>query len=169
MSEEIPNSGSTGIPQELEQTGASGKQEETGIPTDLIPAVPKEPQPGLRGALEDVVGALFLRSPQLRSIIKIVAKDYVRRLASAEAIVDKLRSDLQAEKIAHARTEERLKNAQQQTGAHVLLQLLGAISLTYGLTELETGSLAWVFIAIGLGMILYGCWPFVSARWWRRD
>lgn len=152
------------------ETGAQANQAVGTPPLDLARFEQIGPKDALRApGLEEVLTALAVRGRQVRGLLAIMFRQADRRAASEQARIERIQAKLTEETVAHARTDEKLKARQMQTGAQVMLQVFGSGLLGYGLAELKSpGYMGIAFCAIGILMVGFGCWPLISLRWPRR-
>lgn len=157
------------IPPEPEQTGTNDIQ----VHGEVIPLPDlqhAEQTGGLRqSAMESVLVAAQLRTSQ-KDILHIVARGVDHELKSRQEQITKLHEDNVRLQVDNARTEERLRSGQLQSGGQLLLTSLGGTFLGYGLGKVEAGANAFGIVVsiIGIGMLIYGCWPVISIRWGHR-
>jgi hypothetical protein len=129
------------------------------VPADVVAAGRGGLQPST--LLDDLHTVLRL-GRQVGPVAGAIFRDIDRRLRRA----DELQEDLTAEKVAHARTDERLRSGQLQSSAHAFLTALGGAFLGFALPELKKDP-SWfdgLIALIGVAMLVVGCWPIVSAR-----
>ena len=157
------------IPPEPEQTGTKDLQ----VPGEVVP-LPNlqnaEQSGGLRqSAMEPVLAAAQLRTSQ-RDILQIVARGVDHELTSRQERIAKLQGDNVRLQVDNARADERLRSGQLQSGGQLLMTSLGGTFLGYGIGKVEEEANAFGIIVsiIGMGMLVYGCWPVISIRWWHR-
>lgn len=143
-------------PREGQQAGGS---HQALVPEDII-----ETEGGGLSAVtffEDLHAVLRL-GRQVGPVLRVVFRDADRRLRRG----DRLQEELTDERVAHARTDERLRQGQMQAGTQAFLTALGGTILGFGLAELRAHP-SWfdgVTAAVGLVMIAVGTWPILSAR-----
>jgi hypothetical protein len=100
-----------------------------------------------------------------RRTITVVGRAPDRLLRESEDRGRLLRDELERERVAHARTEERLQNVKGQNGAQLLLQALGGAALGWAGGKLLEGQPSWlagVVAMAGLVFLAFGSWPFPS-------
>ena len=153
---------------EPEETGTDSIQ----IRNEIIPLKVQEVEQsgGLqRSAMETVIAAAQLRSTQ-KDILQIVARGVDQELDARQRRIEKLQEHNVQLQVGHARADERLRSGQLQSGGQLLMASLGGTFLGYGIGKIEAGSSIFgcVVSVIGLVMLVYGCWPVISIRWWDR-
>jgi len=101
-----------------------------------------------------------------REVIGALGRDADRRIQAEQARGDRLQEKLMDETVAHARTDERLHRGQMQSGAQVLLQILGSAAIGFGLGGMGTVRtlVSWAWCVGGLVIAVFGCWPIISLR-----
>jgi hypothetical protein len=157
------------IPPEPEQTGTK----DTQLRGEVIPLtnLQHDMQSGglQRAAMEPVLAAAQLRTSQ-RDILQIVARGVDHELSSRQEQIVKLQEDNVRLQVNNARVDERLRSGQLQSGGQLLMASLGGTFLGYGIGKIEAGAKAFGIVVsfIGIVMLIYGCWPVISIRWWHR-
>ena len=157
------------IPPEPERTGTKDIQ----LAGEVIP-LPNlqhaQQSGGLQqSAMEPVLAAAQLRASQ-RDILQIVARGVDHELSSRQEQIAKLQGDNVRLQVDNARADERLRSGQLQSGGQLLMASLGGTFLGYGIGKVEAGANAFGIVVsfIGIAMLVYGCWPVISIRWWHR-
>jgi F0F1-type ATP synthase assembly protein I len=144
-------------PREGQRAGGPG---DALVPQEIIET---EGGIGLQpGTLMDDLRAVVRLGRQAGPWAGAIFRDIGRRLNR----VERLQEELTQEKVDHARTDERLRQHQMQSGAQAMLTALGGTFLGLALGELRTEA-SWFYVVIaliGLAMIAVGCWPILSAR-----
>jgi hypothetical protein len=157
------------IPPEPEQTGTKDTQLRGEMPP-LSNLQHDVQSGGLQGAaMEPVLAAAQLRASQ-RDILQIVARGVDHELSSRQEQIAKLQEDNVRLQVNNARVDERLRSGQLQSGGQLLMASLGGTFLGYGIGKIESGANAFGIVVslIGIIMLIYGCWPVISIRWWHR-
>lgn len=153
---------------EPRDTGSIGGQVPGEPRFDLVPA-DRNAITGLAppsAFLEELHAALPIGKVWRRTIT-VVGRAQDRLLRESEDRARLLRDELEQERVAHARTDERLQNVKGQNGAQLLLQALGGAALGWAGGKLLEGQPSWsaVVVAIaGLLFLAFGSWPFLRAR-----
>lgn len=162
MAESEP--GSTGAPGDLKP--ADGQIARAGDP-EIVP-LDLSPEQGLRPATyRDLFEGVANRFPAVADFLRAFGRDAQWRLEEEIRRGDALQDRLADERVAHARTDERLRTGQLMSGAHAFLQVIGGAFLGYGFGRLDSPN-PWIgvgFIVPGVVMIAAGCWPVLSVRW----
>src|SRR4051812_48730435 len=119
MEEELPLPSSPSSPPEPEQTGTQPDSQKAGSPiVAVLPAVRSETG-GLRASsnVADLFEALQNQTgQQLRDVLHIVGDGIDRQYERMHGKTEKLEGELRDEKVAHARTEQRLEHALIKSG-----------------------------------------------------
>jgi len=152
------------FPLQPAEVRTEGQQQAGGAVEELIPA--KRIGEGLRPTMIEEVADAIAETLPARAVFGALGREANRRLDAAQGRGDRLQEELMREKVAHARTDERLRTGQMQSGAQLLLQIVGSVALGYGLARLETAA-TWAALAwcvSGLIIAVFGCWPIISLR-----
>lgn len=154
---------------EPEKTGAAPESQKAGPPRiTVLPAVRSDDKSvGLQEShVSHVISALLNQSgQQLAELAQVVGAHVDRQLDRAHEAIDKLQEGLRDEKVAHARTEERLKAVLGKDRTGALLNVIGGAVLGYGLNDLDHTP-GKVLCAIGVVLLVISSWPLLP---WSKD
>lgn len=150
------------LPAEPEKTGATPNSQKAGsTEVTVLPAIRGDEQrTGLYGSnVASIFSALQNQSgQQLQNVLQIVGDGIDRQLVRNDETIEKVQAALRDETVAHARTDERLKNALRKSGTSAFLNGLGGAFLGYGLGNYEHGP-GILCIVLGVLLLAVGCWP----------
>jgi len=125
---------------EPEKTGvAPNSQEAAATHVTLLPVVRQdEKNAGLQGSnVTSMFLALLSQNDQkLLELAQIVGNSVDRQSDHAQETISKLQKELGDERVAHARTDERLKTVLRKDRISAFLTALGGTVLGYGLSDL---------------------------------
>jgi len=104
------------------------------------------------------VSALVSQSgQQLTQVVDVFGNSIDRQLDREHETNEKLQKELRDEKVAHARTEERLKAVLGKDRTGALLNVLGGALLGYGLSDISSTS-GKIFSALGFVLLVISSW-----------
>ena len=152
---------------EPEKTGVTPESQTASTQIAVLPAVGSgEQRTGLSGTnvLTSAVAVLLNQGGhQLSEVVQIFTSDYERRFDAANATNQRLQEELRDEKVAHARTEERLKTVLERDRRSAFITVIGGAFFGLGISEFSQTQ-GQIFFCIGLVLIAVGCWP-LRPRW----
>jgi hypothetical protein len=153
------------------EPGTTGEQRAAEPHPEIIPA-DRSAAVGLQGALlEELHGALPV-GVNIRRVLGIIGRESDRRLRECMERVQRLLDELSNERVAHARTDERLQTLKGQSGSQTLLLAVGGAGLGWAVGKFLEGQPSWPATAAGvvsLAFVLFGAWPVIRARRGRGD
>jgi hypothetical protein len=157
------------IKPEPQEAGQTGEQAQAAPSSELVRA-DTHPGSGMTPTwFEEFQQNLPLREG-VRRLAEIVGRGLDRDLRDCEERIRHLTDDLADERVAHGRTDKRLKTAKGQSGAQVLVQALGGACFGGVLAEVIGGRFTWglpIITLIGLVLFAFGSWPVIRARTWK--
>jgi len=95
----------------------------------------------------------------------VVVQTSAEQLESERRRNDELRDRLAEEQTKRAVGVNELKHAGTRTAAQQMLQILGGAFVGWGLSELKTTNVGWVFVVLGTVMAAVGCLPTIRLPW----
>ncbi len=153
---------------EPSDTGNVGDQVVGQPSVELIPA-DKNNVTGLTPTsafLEELHTVLPVRDT-FRRAMAVVGRAQDRILCDSQEQARVLRDDLEKERVAHARTDERLQHMKGQNAAQILLQALGGVAIGWAGGKFLDGQpslTAAVVTVVGFLFLAFGSWPVLRAR-----
>jgi tetrahydromethanopterin S-methyltransferase subunit B len=155
--EEVPSSTAAATLPVPEETGTQAGSQKPGSPD--LKVLPITSETG--GLYQPNVADLMLaaQNQQIREMAKIAGESVDLWVGRQDKKISELERLLRDEKVAHARTEERLNNALQKSGTNAVLNSLGGALFGYGLGA-STNAL--VFMVIGAILLILGSLPWAS-------